>query len=82
MIVETIIYFRRYQEHGIIQSWYLNFSREQQKLKIIFSDYPEQDSVRQINLVNVSGAFFLLCAGLLLSVASFFMEIIKRKLSI
>lgn len=70
----------RYQEYGIIQKWYADISREQNGLKNTFEDdYPENDSQRQINLVNVSGAFFLLFAGLVLSVISFSFELIKFK---
>lgn len=70
----------RYREHGITQGWYSNFSRQQQKYLRIFDDYAKHRSVHQINLVNVSGAFFLLFIGLLLSFASFFVEFIKQRL--
>lgn len=69
----------RYQESGIIHKWYLEFSREQKGYGTLFEDYPEKDFHHQINLVNLSGAFFLLCTGLAISAVSFFVEYIKYR---
>lgn len=74
-MIENIV--GRYQEYGIIQKWYIDFSQNQKGVETIFEDYPQHDSRRQINLVNVSGAFFLLFTGLLLSIISFFVEFIQ-----
>lgn len=78
IVVVNIFSIIRYQEHGIIQKWYSNLSRDPKVFQEFF-DVTEQNSIRQINLVNVSGAFILLCIGLLVSLISFVLELIKSK---
>lgn len=73
------ILFFRYQEHGIIQKWFLDISRYHKERKTLFEDHPEREPHHQINLVNLSGAFFLLFTGLLLSVLSFLVEFMKYR---
>lgn len=49
-------------------------------MKTLFVDHPEEDrSHHRIELINVSGAFFILAAGLSLSFVAFLMELLKRR---
>lgn len=64
----------------MIQKWYGSIlSNEQGRYKAMFIDHPERDAQHKINLVNVSGAFYLLGTGLLVSAMSFFLEMLKYK---